>query len=253
MDELTHPQMVSRQLANAREYWLGYGTQEQRRKDYFLYRSGVADAQLNGVVSFNGKRVADELTEIERTLSGLPWLWWVGPDSNDRTAADLAEHGYREVGAMPVMAIRLDSVRDAPAPTGLEIKQVGSAPELTDWVRSYTSAFGIQAGREDIVHLESTRSEASDTLVRFSGYVDGQLVGTAALYNHDEVAGIYVVSTLKEFRGRGIGTELTAAALNAGREQGLRIGSLQASSMGVPVYERMGFEEVARYRLFMKS
>lgn len=253
MDGSVQLRQVPRHLANAREYWLGYGAQKQRRKGYLLFRSGVADAQLNGVVSFDGTRVAEELTEIEQTFSGLPWLWWVGPDSDDTTAADLAEHGYQEVGAMPVMAVALDSVRSDPPPHGLEIRQVGSAAELTAWVHCYTSAFGIQAPHEDIARLEAARSETSDTLVRYSGYVDGRLVGTAALYQHEEIAGVYVVGTLKEYRGRGIGTALTAAALNAGRERGLRTGSLQASRMGTPVYERMGFEEVARYRLFVKG
>ncbi|MFM9498973.1 GNAT family N-acetyltransferase [Streptomyces galilaeus] len=253
MDGSVQLRQVLLHLANAREYWLGYGAQKQRRDDYFLFRSGVADAQLNGVVSFGHARVAEKLPEIEQALSGLPWLWWVGPDSGDTTAADLAEHGYEEVGSMPVMAIAVDSVRSAPPPTGLEIRRVENAGELTDWVHCYRSAFGIQAPREDLTRLESARPETSETLVRFSGYVDGRLVGTAALYHHEDIAGIYVVGTLKEFRGRGIGTALTAAALDAGRERGLRTGSLQASRMGTPVYERMGFEEVARYRLFMKS
>ncbi|MEU1371549.1 GNAT family N-acetyltransferase [Streptomyces sp. NPDC005803] len=253
MDGSMQLRQVSRHLANAREYWLGYGAQKQRRKDFFLFRSGVADAQLNGVVSFGGARVAEELPEIEQALSGLPWLWWVGPDSDDTTAADLADHGYEEIGSMPVMAIALDSVRSVPPPAGLEIRKVKCAADLTDWVHCYTAAFGIQAPPEDIERLESARSETSDILVRFSGYVDGRLVGTAALYHHEEIAGIYVVGTLKEYRGRGIGAALTAAALNEGRERGMRTGSLQASRMGTPVYERMGFEEVARYRLFMKG
>ncbi|MFE9728586.1 GNAT family N-acetyltransferase [Streptomyces sp. NPDC005794] len=252
MDGPAYQWMVSEYLANAREYWLGYGVQEQRRDGYSLFRSGVVDAQLNGIVSFGGEHVADELEEIERTFSGLPWLWWVGPDSNGLTTAGLVEHGYADVGAMPVMAIELDRVRNSPLPVGLEIRKVESAAELAEWVSCYVSAFGIRAPREDIVCLESTRSGISGTLVRFSGYLHDQLVATAALFIHQGIAGVYVVGTLAEYRSRGIGTALTTAALNAGREQGLRTGTLQASSLGAPVYERMGFEEVTRYRLFMK-
>lgn len=49
---------------------------------------------------------------------------------------------------------------------------------------------------------------------------------------------------------RGIGAAMTAAALRAGQERGRRIGTLQASSMGRPVYLRMGFQVVAQYRKF---
>lgn len=253
MDELTHPQTVSRLLANARAYWLGYGAQTRRRSSYLLYRSGVADAQLNGVVSFDGGRVADRLREIERTLTGVPWLWWVGPDSDDRTATDLIRHGYREIGSMPVMAARLDSVRSTPPPAGLEIRQVTDAAALDEWVRCYTTAFGTKAAHNEIARLESVRTGTPDTLIRYSGHLDGRIVGTAALFVTEDVAGVYVVSTLEEFRGRGIGTALTAAVLRAGQRMGLTTGTLQASSMGVPVYARMGFREVARYRLLMKS
>ncbi|MFC9842685.1 hypothetical protein ACFWFF_37985 [Streptomyces sp. NPDC060223] len=38
-----------------------------------------------------------------------------------------------------------------------------------------------------------------------------------------------------------MGTALTTAALDAGRERGLSVGTLQASPSGTPVYRRMGF------------
>ncbi|WP_412080518.1 GNAT family N-acetyltransferase [Streptomyces sp. SCL15-6] len=75
-----------------------------------------------------------------------------------------------------------------------------------------------------------------ETLVRFVGRLDVRLVGTAALYSSRGGACVYVVSTLKEFWGQGIGTQLTAAALNAGRAPGLRGGTLQASSMGMSAW-----------------
>jgi ribosomal protein S18 acetylase RimI-like enzyme len=53
-----------------------------------------------------------------------------------------------------------------------------------------------------------------------------------------------MVATREEHRGQGIGTALTVAALLAGRERGLKIGSLQAGSLGEPVYRRIGFETV---------
>ncbi|GAA4224836.1 hypothetical protein FHR32_006838 [Streptosporangium album] len=37
------------QLANARDYWLGWGSADRSDGDLTLYRSGVANPQLNGV------------------------------------------------------------------------------------------------------------------------------------------------------------------------------------------------------------
>ena len=41
-----------------------------------------------------------------------------------------------------------------------------------------------------------------------------------------------------------------AAALVAGRDLGCSTGVLQASPMGEPVYDRMGFETVTQYHCF---
>lgn len=45
-------------------------------------------------------------------------------------------------------------------------------------------------------------------------------------------------------------TALTLDALRIAREAGRRVVTLQASSQGEPVYRRIGFETVSRYRLF---
>jgi hypothetical protein len=46
------------------------------------YRSGLADAQLNGVLRLqDGARTQEALAESIERFHGIPWLWWVGPDS----------------------------------------------------------------------------------------------------------------------------------------------------------------------------
>jgi predicted acetyltransferase len=64
------------------------------------------------------------------------------------------------------------------------------------------------------------------------------------------VVGIYVMSTVAEYRGRGIATAMTAELLRAAWERGLRVATLTASPRGERVYRRLGFQTVADYRLF---
>jgi len=68
---------------------------------------------------------------------------------------------------------------------------------------------------------------------------------------HAGVAGIFAVSTLPEARGRGIGTALTVAPLVDAREAGYRVGTLQASDMGYPIYRKLGFQDVCQYNLYI--
>ena len=63
------------------------------------------------------------------------------------------------------------------------------------------------------------------------------------------IAGIYWVSTISTARGRGFAEASTRWCANRGFALGARAVSLQASPMGHPIYRRMGFVELATYRL----
>jgi predicted acetyltransferase len=63
-------------------------------------------------------------------------------------------------------------------------------------------------------------------------------------------AGIYNVATLPSHRKRGYGEAMTWRAVAGGAAAGCDVAILQASQMGRPIYERMGFRLVAPYRTF---
>ena len=78
-------------------------------------------------------------------------------------------------------------------------------------------------------------------------------IATSALVLDAGVAGIYAVATLPEARRKGIGRMMSMRALLDARQQGYRVGVLQASAMGYPVYKQIGFREVCRYELYLQS
>lgn len=159
--------------------------------------------------------------------------------------------GAEEVQSLPVMAVDLDRVAEVAGPAGLVVERVESAEDVRAFVAAYAPAMGVpDTAVAATAEREAGRSARHDELVRFVGRLDGRIVGTAAASISNGVTGVYVVTTDPAHRRRGIGTALTAAALGAGRERGLRVGTLQASPDGEPVYRRMGFTTVSRYRLF---
>jgi predicted GNAT family acetyltransferase len=67
------------------------------------------------------------------------------------------------------------------------------------------------------------------------------LVSVSLVVIHDEVAGVYSVATLPDARRQGLGACITALPLHQLAGQGVERAVLHASSMGYPVYQKLGF------------
>ena len=65
---------------------------------------------------------------------------------------------------------------------------------------------------------------------------------------HQGVGGIYWVGTRPELARRGLAAALVRRVSNHLFEHGARCVVLQASKMGEPVYLRLGYREITRYR-----
>jgi len=81
----------------------------------------------------------------------------------------------------------------------------------------------------------------------FVVYVNGEPASASAFIDAGGVAGIYNVATVPEFRRRGLGEAATWAAVEEAARRGHTLITLQASEMGFPIYERMGFRVVDRW------
>ena len=97
----------------------------------------------------------------------------------------------------------------------------------------------------------TARTIEQDAFRMYTGYLDATPVATAQLFAQDGVAGIYLVGTTASARNRGFGEAITRHALEEAATLGCTLASLQASPMGLPVYERIGFEQVADYRTYV--
>jgi hypothetical protein len=65
------------QLANCRDFWLGWGEADRADDGLTYYRSGLAHGQLNGVLRLrsSGEGEVDRaLARAKSALAGVPWL-----------------------------------------------------------------------------------------------------------------------------------------------------------------------------------
>jgi GNAT superfamily N-acetyltransferase len=101
-------------------------------------------------------------------------------------------------------------------------------------------------------HLLKNRFRDHPAVSMFLGFVGDKPLSTSCLVTTgSSVAGIYWVSTLPDYRHRGYGTIMSWHAISAGEKLGCDMATLQASIMGRPVYEKMGFKVTADFRRYI--
>lgn len=243
---------VEKLVENFRSFWQAFPSPgEALGAGVTGYRTGLDGAAYNGILHVDEESDVPAVLDRARThFEGLPWVWWVGPDSPVGTAACLESLEASLASSAQVMAISLAQVTAPPPPAGIEIVQVSGDAGVDEWVASYAPQFGIpEAVVPPLADAWRRRSDITGGLHRFQALHEGSIVGTTALLCRDGVAGIYAVSTAKTQRGLGIATALTSAALLAGRDMGATTGTLQAAD-AAPLYDRMGFEKMADLNLF---
>jgi GNAT superfamily N-acetyltransferase len=233
---------VENLLANWRAYLLEWGGEPD---DAVIFRSGLPQPQLNGVVRRDARPVAEILAEARERLDGLPWRWWVGPDEPADTGELLRGLGGRRASRAPIMSARVDDLARVPPPDGLTIRET---TDLGAWVAAYTSSFGMP--REHVAAVWDVEATMTGRVTRIEGRIADRIAGTAAVLEAAGVAGIYVVTVAEGYRRRGIGAAMTSAAIDLARHRGLGVVTLQPSPVGEPLYRRLGFTEVAQYQTF---
>ncbi len=203
---------------------------------------------------------AELLAVIDTQLSQakerkVPIAWWVGPSNSiPDLAKDLEGKGLVQGALLTGMAVDLHALDEkASAPQGFTLSKVSDADSLATWCQIMTQVsefpdFAASAWLEmyqDIEVLDDPQFHL------YLGKIDGTPVGTSELFLDHSVAGVHGVTTLPEFRGRGIGSAMTLSPLIDARNQGYAIGVLFSSEMAVGIYRRLGFHEYGKGYIYL--
>lgn len=124
------------------------------------------------------------------------------------------------------------------------------AEDVSRWVDTMMLGFAHEKEREDIPY---ERMINSPDLYFLAFMEDGQILGTTILHLVEGYSGLHEVSVDPAFQGRGIATKLVTHTLQLIDKAGTGGAALQASDMGRPVYERLGFVKVSNIHSMLRS
>ena len=178
-------------------------------------------------------------------------LWARGGAPEDEDLIAAAETGgLKQVHAMPEMLLS-HRAKERPLSEGVELRQLDTDEQAEEYWRIAKSSYASNGFPPEVFRYEDGAGLRADNIAAFLAYLDGEAVGIAMTLVSHGVAGIFWVGTLESARGKGIGRAVAAAATNAGFDLGADVASLQASTMGEPIYRAMGYEKIYDYRLLM--
>ncbi|MFL5827636.1 MAG: GNAT family N-acetyltransferase [Thermoleophilaceae bacterium] len=241
---ITDQQLLERQFASLRVFVRAVG--EGSPGGSVVERPGVIGSVspavptrsiMNSVVYDQAGALEDAWDDVASAYdeAGVSaWTVWVAPGDED-AARLLGERGHRLDGEPLAMAFDIGdfrgerAVEPEPQPSGVECAR------LNDEAYGYSGDFERGVGRvmEHRGHL-------------YMASADGRPASCTWALDEDGDCGIFAVATAGRARGRGLAGGLISRALLDAQERGCVTSSLQATRMGEPVYERLGYRALGR-------
>ena len=177
---------------------------------------------------------------------------WIRVGVDENLEGVLLEAGMKEAVELSGMVLRRSPIEPERAP-GVAVRRVENSRDVQDFREVAADGFREEVpGLGELVHLifAEPRSLTAPDTAAFVVTQEGKPAAVAMTMVKNGVGWIGWVATLPEFRGRGLGRMATAAASRAGFELGGQFCSLEATKMGRPVYLRLGYEEIMKYRTY---
>ena len=252
------------QVALEHENWIAYltgvvtctdGAQVTRDGGVVSILSGLPFDWVNQVLIERDDAVsADVLAGVARARErGYPFVVRLRDGIDDSFIPALAHAGLAPIGAevstpgMVAFPIA-QNVLEGHRLSELDIREVTDAASL-DEHRSVATA-GFASDPSVLTGTACLDLLGRPGCVMYVGYADRRPVVSGFGWRTGRTIGVYTIATIPSARRRGFGAAMTARVVADGVAAGCDVAALQASEMGRPIYERLGFRTVVRYDAF---
>jgi GNAT superfamily N-acetyltransferase len=185
------------------------------------------------------ERALPEIAAAYEDAGVRAWTVWV-PHSDTAAATALEQAGHVLDADPAAMAMELAHF-DAPPPADLDLDPE-PAVETVARLNDLAYTFGGADFEHSLKHAPSLHC--------YVARAGGRPVSCATGHDHDGDFSVTFVATLPEARGQGLAARLLTLALHDARARGCTTTSLQATKMGQPVYERLGYRDLGPLQMW---
>lgn len=225
--------------------------------NFVWFRTGrQSSLRFNGIL-----RARIDIDQLDRVAgpilvdfrkSNLPFFWAdFPPGSTPGLEEFLGASGIPLVSkGMPAMIRSLEDVPLIPPLDNVVISKVISSRDQAEWLDVHTEGFGDPPETKPDFKDYLDYSLAHPEWVHFIARCADVPCAISTLLCAKEAAGIYHVTTLPAYRGKGLGRALTLAAMQAGRDSGYSQALLFATPDGYPLYLKLRFEKIITANLY---
>jgi len=200
-------------------------------------------AVVNAVVYRSAGALAAAYDELAAAYDeiGANWTVWVRP-GDDAAATVLDGLGHEHDAEPWAMARWLDGV-ERPPPEALRDWTADGSLSDVGQINDRSYKFGTDSFSRALRELPGGAAHV---------YMAGGAapLGCLVAVDHDGNSEIQMVAVVPEARGRGVARKLLGHALADAAERGNETATLIATPLGYPIYERAGFEPLARVSMW---
>lgn len=216
-----------------------------------VFGSGIPKPLFNQVIS-NDAATDAELARAVMDLGdrGAPFCVVLRRGIDDHLVPGLENLGLRrDAEVMPGMALDVSGFEAGTSSVDLEIEVVSGEADLGHFLAAAARGFDIPLSMvRDFVGREPWNLP---DWTLYAGTHDGAPMTSGLAVRTNGTVGVYWIGTVPEARGRGFGGAMTRRLVADGAAAGCEVATLEASDMGRPVYERIGFRTVVEYDIFV--
>ena len=153
----------------------------------------------------------------------------------------------REIFQWTGMGLKIDSPIENKINKSFIIKTVQNKDELSDWLKIVNTALMTSNSIPKNIFLSLYYKSNFNLYLVF---VDNIPISTGLAFFSNNHCGIYMISTLNEYRNKGLGTAVTKQCINDAFKKGINNVVLHASPAGESIYKKMGFKKYCEFSIY---